>query len=709
MRTLLLVPSSHDSGLTAVCLGLIRAFQRQGANPGYFKPIAQPKGGDASSERSTELVKMATDLNPPTPMPREEAEALLKSNDDESLMEKVVERHQQVVAKGHGVIVVEGLVLAEDLAYANRVNSQIASTLDAEVIMVGRSSATAAEGFEIMSTNFGKGQRISGCILNKVKLDGLDQSYSHQALLSELESENLFDTLRGESEVQTAAKARFPMIGAIPFRPQIVAPRVYDIYEELNLTLINDGEWKSRRVFDVSLCGRNIPEVLDAFTDGRLIIVPMRRYDVLLAACSAFLNGAQIAGIILSGETRSSLNSKVMKLCRPAMERGLPILSHKDTSLDTALAIKNRVPNIPLNDPERLEEIMNFIANYVDLNWVKTCGSVKKSATRLSPPAFRHNLINAARQANKRVVLPEGDEIRTIQAAAICVEKEIARCVLLAEPDTVKRVAREAGILLPEGLEIVDPSQLVSKYVDGLVELRKHKGMTVDIAERELQDTVVLGTMMLKEGDVDGLVSGAVHTTANTIRPALQLIKTRPDADLVSSIFFMCLPDQVLVYGDCAVNPDPSAEQLASIAIDATDSAKAFGIPARTAMISYSTGQSGSGDDVDKVRQATEIVKAKRADILVDGPLQYDAATELDVAKKKAPESQVAGDATVLVFPDLNTGNTTYKAVQRSANVVSIGPMLQGLAKPVNDLSRGALVEDIVYTIALTAIQATQS
>jgi len=245
-------------------------------------------------------------------------------------------------------------------------------------------------------------------------------------------------------------------------------------------------------------------------------------------------------------------------------------------------------------------------------------------------------------------------------------------------------------------------------YVAPMVELRKHKGLSPTMAEQQLEDNVVLGTMMLYQDDVDGLVSGAVHTTANTIRPALQLIKTAPGAKLVSSVFFMLMPDQVLVYGDCAVNPDPNAEELADIAIQSADSAAAFGIAPRVAMISYSTGESGVGDEVVKVRTATQLVREKRPDIIVDGPLQYDAASVESVGKQKAPNSPVAGQATVFVFPDLNTGNTTYKAVQRAANVVSVGPMLQGLRKPVNDLSRGALVEDIVYTIALTAIQAAQ-
>ena len=280
---------------------------------------------------------------------------------------------------------------------------------------------------------------------------------------------------------------------------------------------------------------------------------------------------------------------------------------------------------------------------------------------------------------------------------------------MLGDEEEIQRIAQQQGVELATGVSIVNPDTIRQHYVAAMVEARKHKGLTDIVAYEELKDNVVLGTMMLHQGDVDGLVSGAVNTTANTIRPALQLIKTASNASLVSSIFFMLMPEQVFVYGDCAINPEPNAQQLAEIAIVSADSAAQFGIEPRVAMISYSTGSSGQGSDVEKVTKATQIAQQKRPDLIIDGPLQYDAAIMENVAKKKAPNSPVAGKATVFVFPDLNTGNTTYKAVQRSANVISIGPMLQGLNKPVNDLSRGALVEDIVFTIALTAVQATQT
>lgn len=363
---------------------------------------------------------------------------------------------------------------------------------------------------------------------------------------------------------------------------------------------------------------------------------------------------------------------------------------------------------MPVDDKERIENIKQYISQHFNADFINNLVADSSRLPRLSPPAFRFQLTELARAAKKRIVLPEGDEPRTIKAAVLCAERGIAECVLLADPASVQRVAEAQGVKLGKGITIINPADVRENYVARLVELRKAKGMTETAAREQLEDTVVLGTMMLEANEVDGLVSGAVHTTANTIRPPMQIIKTAPGSSIVSSIFFMLLPDQVLVYGDCAVNPDPTAEQLAEIAIQSADSAKAFGIDPKVAMISYSTGTSGSGADVEKVKEATRIAKEKRPDLLIDGPLQYDAAVMEDVARSKAPNSPVAGKATVFVFPDLNTGNTTYKAVQRSADLVSIGPMLQGMRKPVNDLSRGALVDDIVYTIALTAIQATQ-
>jgi len=327
----------------------------------------------------------------------------------------------------------------------------------------------------------------------------------------------------------------------------------------------------------------------------------------------------------------------------------------------------------------------------------------------VTPLMFEFDLIDRARSSKKHIVLPEGSDDRILRAAARLITRDVCDLTILGDEATVRARAGELGLDISRAAVIspVDP-ELVDRFAQAYAEARAAKGVTLDQARDQVQDVSYFGTMMVKEGLADGMVSGAAHTTAHTITPAFQLIKTPPGVSIVSSVFFMCLPDRVLVYGDCAVNPDPTAEQLADIAISSAETAQQFHIEPRVAMLSYSTGESGSGSDVDKVRLATQLVRERRPDLLVDGPMQYDAAVDPTVAAAKAPDSPVAGRATVLVFPDLNTGNNTYKAVQRSAGAVAVGPVLQGLRKPVNDLSRGALVQDIVNTVAITAIQAQQ-
>lgn len=394
------------------------------------------------------------------------------------------------------------------------------------------------------------------------------------------------------------------------------------------------------------------------------------------------------------------IQRKLNEMLALALDASVILVSQGEPSIDSKCL-----------EAEFKENRLRVIANANEsVAWQTLEQSLQKAPRerKISQAEFRANLLVRASAQPKRIVLPEGNEPRTIEAAILAFERKIAIPVLLGNKKEIESIAAAKNLKLPEGLEVIEINEESGKkYIPTLVELRKAKGMTEELATNLLKDSVWLGTMMLKMGEVDGLVSGAVHSTADTVRPALQIIKTAPGVKSISSVFFMCLPSETLVYGDCAITPNPDPETLATIAAQSNDTAKAFGLPARVAMLSYSTGKSGKGDDVDLVIAALEKLKADRPDILVDGPLQYDAASTESVAEKKMPGSPVAGKATVFVFPDLNSGNISYKAVQRSApNVISVGPMLQGLAKPVNDLSRGALVEDIVYTIALTAIQA---
>ncbi len=691
MHTFFIAPTDFGVGLTSISLGLVRALERAGLKVGFFKPIAQPHQGDAGPERSTELIARTHGLTPPAPLLLAEVERMLGDGQIETLMEEIVSRFQQV-ASDCNVVIVEGMVPTRQVSYAARVNTQLAASLDADIILVSApeedNPGELADRIEIQAQFFGGPQnpKMLGVILNKI---------------NDAELSRFADQFKSSSPL--FRNSNFRLIGCIPWEATLNAPRMTDVAELLGAQLINAGECEQRRVLDIVLCARAAPNTVPLLRPGVLVVTPGDRDDIIMSASLAALNGVPLAGLLLCSDFPP--DPRVLELCRGALASGLPVYSVATNSYNTATNLHRMNREIPLDDRERAEKVTEFVASHINHELLlKRCGDPQE--LRLSPPAFRYRLVQRAQAANKRIVLPEGSEPRTVRAAAICQERGIARCVLLANPEAVQAVAEAQGIALPPGLEIIDPEKVREHYVAPMVELRKHKGLNAPMALAQLEDPVVLGTMMLATGEVDGLVSGAINTTANTIRPALQLIKTAPGYKLVSSVFFMLLPEQVVVYGDCAVNPDPTAEELAEIALQSASSAIAFGIDPRVAMLSYSTGDSGTGHDVDKVREATRLARTARPDMPIDGPLQYDAAAIASVGQQKAPGSQVAGRATVFIFPDLNTGNTTYKAVQRSANVVSVGPMLQGLRKPVNDLSRGALVDDIVYTIALTAVQA---
>ena len=675
-HTILMVPIGLGAGLTTVSLGMVHALESQGVEVEYLNPFGP-------------------DFN--------EIEHLLSTGQEDIIIEAIIKKVEKLSIK-EGVLVVQGIISSQLLPYATSLNKIIAKALDAEVVLVttprGKTPNEIKEQITIAAKDYGgiESVRVVGCMINKIGAP--TDKYGNARI-------DLFDLpecLEEESALsQIFDEPTFKVLGCFPWERSLMAPRVKDVVQFLNAEVVSPGHMESHRVNFFVMAAATIETVSIVLRPDVMIITPSDRSDTILATCMAYLSGTKIAGILLTGDCPVPKNT--MNLCAKAIKEGLPLLRVKTDSLRTAISLQNLNIKIPEDDQERRLRLKEYVAHYIDKEWIKELIATQVER-KLSPPAFKYQIMEKARKANKKIILPEGEEPRIIQAAMICHHRKIARPVLLGDPEKIRAIAKNHGVNLSEEIELIDPTPLREKYLHSLLELRKHKGLTKQNATEALQENIVVGTMMLASGEVDGLVAGAIHTTARTLRPALTLIKTKPNVKKVSSIFFMCLPNQVLVYGDCAVNQNPTAEELADIAIQCADSAEQFGITPRVAMISYSTGTSGTGEEVTKVSQSTELVKKMRPDLAIDGPLQYDAAFSLDVAEKKAPNSPIAGKATVYVFPDLNTANTTYKAVQRSADVLSIGPMLQGLKKPVNDLSRGALIDDIVYTIAITTIQA---
>ena len=687
-RYLAVVPTGHDVGLTSAALGVFGALDQRGVDVGFAKPIAQPGEHDPDhDDRSCALVRQLSGIHVPTPVSAALVEERLAHNALDDVMEMVITAVQDARAR-HELVVLEGLAPSSALLYSNQVNRAVATALDADVLLVANGSsadaAAIAETAHMAALGYQRGEesRVVGCLVNRAA--GADEQ-GH-------------DRLRAALAEQGVALA-----GAVPYVEELTWPRMLDLARHLDAGVLQTGDLGTRRLKDVAVFARAIPGAIDYLRDGRLVVVPGDRHDIIMAAALAEAAGVRLAGLLLTGDV--SPDPRVFDLASRAAGSALPVLTTEEDTFTTASTLYAIDRSLPVDDLDRAQMVMRAVSDHLDETWM---ADLRRETTRqrVSPAAFRHRLTELARAGQQRIVLPEGDEPRTLRAAIVCQRRGLAHCVLLGDPESVRGAARSEGLELPDDPEIVDPDLIAERYLERLLERRAHRGLTEDAARDMLGDPIVVGTLMLDVGDVDGLVAGARNTTAATLRPALQLLSTAPGFSLVSSCFFMCLPDDVVVYADCAVNPDPNAEQLAEIAVQSAASARAFGISPRVAMISYATGESSAGAAVDKVAEATRLARELAPDIPIDGPMQYDAAAIRSVARSKRPGSDVAGQATVFVFPDLNTGNTTYKAVQRGAGVVSIGPVLQGLAKPVNDLSRGAQVEDIIYTIAVTAIQA---
>ncbi|MER7279607.1 phosphate acetyltransferase [Dactylosporangium sp. NPDC000244] len=672
-RIVYLVEHGPDSGKSAVALGLAELLSRKVPRIGVFRPVA-PESQDVLLELLRSRYNIGDDRL--YGVTYAEASAMLAAGRAEELVGQVVE-HFRLVSQQHDAVVVIGTDIDDDLAF----NVRLANEFGAVVVSV-----------------------VNGTGADESTLDSMARQAYHA--LADLDATVAAVVLNRTPEAVAAPKLPVPCF-VIPDVPTIGAPTVAEVAAQLGASVVTAGGDRDaalgRDVLDYVVGAAQVPAVLSHLTPDCLLITPGDRADLLVAAGAAHASGlVPLAGIVLTlGIAPDPAALGLFERLNP----GLAVLSVPKASYDTIASSTRMEHRLSAANPRKVEAALGAFESNVDTAALADVLELTASA-RVTPLMFEYDLIDRARTDRRRLVLPEGTEERILRAADILLRRGVADLTLLGDPAVIRAKARDLSLDLG-GATLVDPvtSPLREEFAATYRDLRAHKGVTFDLAHDVVADVSYFGTLMVQLGHADGMVSGATHTTAATIRPAFEIIKTVPGLSVASSVFFMLLPDRVLVYGDCAVNPDPDAEQLADIALSSADTAARFGVTPRVAMLSYSTGTSGSGADVTKVAEATAIVRARRPDLPVEGPIQYDAAIDPAVAATKLPGSPVAGQATVFVFPDLNTGNNTYKAVQRSANAVAVGPVMQGLRKPVNDLSRGATVKDIVNTVAITAIQ----
>ncbi|WP_448655805.1 phosphate acetyltransferase [Microbacterium lacticum] len=694
------------SGKSTIALGVIDALTRSIPRVGVFRSIARSTSErDYVLEMLLDHVGVDLDYDECVGVTYDEVR-----HDPDAALSKIVERFKAVEAKCDAVVIVGSdftdVGSTSELGY----NARIAANLGAPVLVVlnGRADQGDRLGMSVARTPEQLGQLMSLALT--------DISYQRAELFAVITNRADPTRLREINAAVRAVVADAPAadgtreapvgVWSIPEDVLLVAPAVRDIMLRLDGRLLRgDEELMTREVLDVVVAGMSLNNILPRLTDGAIVIVPADRTEVLLGLLLANSSGTfpSISGIILNGPF--PLPPAVQELMA-GLDSSLPIVQTDLDTYDTAVRVMGTRGRLAAGSQRRFDTALALFEQNVDTEEFTRALGLAHSAV-VTPLMFEYQLLEKARTARKRIVLPEGTDDRVLKAAATVLTRGIADLTILGEEAEVRGRALELGIDLgaAQVLSPFDPV-IVDRFAREYEQLRRHKGVTYAQAADTVTDVSYFGTMMVHLGLADGMVSGAAHTTAHTIRPAFEIIKTRPGVSVVSSVFLMALADRVLVYGDCAVIPDPTAPQLADIAISSAATATEFGIEPRVAMLSYSTGESGSGEDVDKVREATALVRERAPELLVEGPIQYDAAADAAVAKTKMPGSAVAGRATVFVFPDLNTGNNTYKAVQRSAGAIAMGPVLQGLNKPINDLSRGALVDDIVNTIAITAIQA---
>ncbi len=695
-KTIFIVSAESYSGKSIATLGLIHMLLGKAGKVGYFKPIIN-SGPDEKKDTHIETVishfGLGATYEDSYAFTRLEVMRHLENNRQGDMIDSIIAKYKKL-EKDHDFMVVEGSdFTGEGTAFELESNILIAKNLSAPVLLVvsgeNKTSAQVVQAVLHMLRSF-QAREISvlGIVANKI-------------------------TPQEEETVKAELLKQLPqelILTVIPEDKRLKNPTFKDIHKNLNGNLLFGEAHLNNQVDNFVTGAMQVPNFLNFLKENVLIVTPGDRGDIIIAALQANQSSSypKVAGIVLTADCLPE--PPIMQLIE-GLQNVIPILAVKTGTFQTITEIADIRARITPDDTEKVQLAIDTFEKYTDVAELEKKMTAFHSEA-MTPHMFQYQLTQWAKKEIKNIVLPEGNDDRILKATTRLLAQEIVNIILLGNPEKIMESLKRLG-LQPNfnRLKIIDPvnSEYFEDYAETLYELRKSKGLTLEVARDLMADVSYFGTMMVFKGHADGMVSGANHTTQHTIRPALQFVKTRPGISTVSSVFFMCLEDRVSVFGDCAVNPNPTAEQLAEIAISSADTATSFGIVPRVAMLSYSSGNSGSGEDVDKVRNATAIVRSKRPDLKVEGPIQYDAAVDPVTGKQKLPDSEVAGQASVLIFPDLNTGNNTYKAVQRETGALAIGPMLQGLNKPVNDLSRGCTVDDIFNTVIITAIQSQQA
>ncbi|MDT5005758.1 MAG: phosphate acetyltransferase [Mycobacterium sp.] len=686
MPTAIYVASPEgDTGKSTIALGILHRLAATVAKVGVFRPITR-LGEDR--DYILDLLLAHTTVG----LPYEQCVGVSYQqlhDDPDAAIADIVDRYHDVASRCDAVVIVGSDYTDVTTPSELDTNARIAANLGAPVVLaVKAKDRTATEVAQVVEL----------CLIE------ISGQHAHTAAVVA----NRCDPSQ-MAAVAEALRAFPPKSYVIPEEPLLVAPAVGDLQRAVDGTIVSgDQELLKREVLDVLVAGMTAEHVLERLTDGVAVVTPGDRSDVVLAVVSAHAAEGfpSLSCIILNGGLE--LHPSIAALVSGLNQR-LPIIATTLGTFETASRVAATRGRVTASSQRKIDTAIELMETHVDTTDLLAQLAIP-IPTVVTPQMFTHQLLERARADRKRIVLPEGEDDRILKAAGRLLQRNVAELTILGDEQRIRARSAELGVDLSDA-KVLNPqtSELCDQFAEQYAELRRHKGVTVEQARETIHDVSYFGTMLVHNEMVDGMVSGAMHTTAHTVRPAFEIIKTLPGITTVSSIFLMCLADRVLAYGDCAIVPDPTSEELADIAISSARTAAQFSIEPRVAMLSYSTGTSGTGADVDKVRAATDLVRQREPDLLVDGPIQYDAAVDPTTAASKMPDSKVAGRATVLIFPDLNTGNNTYKAVQRSAGAIAIGPVLQGLKKPVNDLSRGALIEDIVNTVAITAIQAQGS